>query len=141
MAKKWKALLGLRYDTFDQSTSFARTGAPLSCDRAQGPAARWWIERWQGVLMVAALRAGRPLFPGMIGYEDTVVPAIINAVQRRADVVVQKSLAEGFGLTVAERVASQLDKRVLVLEGKRIGNGASGRNGAPKQVLNVARGS
>jgi trehalose synthase len=28
--------------------------------------------------------------------------AVVNAVQRRADVVVQKSLAEGFGLTVAE---------------------------------------
>jgi trehalose synthase len=27
---------------------------------------------------------------------------VVNAVQRRADVVVQKSLAEGFGLTVAE---------------------------------------
>src|SRR5207253_10094222 len=28
--------------------------------------------------------------------------AIVNALQRRADVVVQKSLAEGFGLTVSE---------------------------------------
>jgi trehalose synthase len=28
--------------------------------------------------------------------------AIVNALQRRADVVVQKSLVEGFGLTVAE---------------------------------------
>ena len=28
--------------------------------------------------------------------------AIVNAIQRRADIVVQKSLAEGFGLTVAE---------------------------------------
>jgi trehalose synthase len=28
--------------------------------------------------------------------------AIVNALQRAADVVVQKSLAEGFGLTVAE---------------------------------------
>jgi trehalose synthase len=27
---------------------------------------------------------------------------IVNALQRRADVVVQKSLAEGFGLTVSE---------------------------------------
>ena len=27
---------------------------------------------------------------------------IVNALQRRADVVVQKSLAEGFGLTVTE---------------------------------------
>jgi trehalose synthase len=29
---------------------------------------------------------------------------LINALQRRADVVAQKSLAEGFGLTVAEAV-------------------------------------
>ena len=28
--------------------------------------------------------------------------AMVNALQRRADIVVQKSLAEGFGLTVAE---------------------------------------
>ena len=28
--------------------------------------------------------------------------AVVNAIQRRADVVVQKSIAEGFGLTVAE---------------------------------------
>jgi trehalose synthase len=28
--------------------------------------------------------------------------AIVNAIQRRSDLVVQKSLAEGFGLTVAE---------------------------------------
>jgi trehalose synthase len=28
--------------------------------------------------------------------------AVVNAIQRRADIVVQKSLAEGFGLTVAE---------------------------------------
>jgi trehalose synthase len=28
--------------------------------------------------------------------------AMVNAMQRRADVVLQKSLAEGFGLTVAE---------------------------------------
>ena len=28
--------------------------------------------------------------------------AIVNALQRRANVVVQKSIAEGFGLTVAE---------------------------------------
>jgi trehalose synthase len=28
--------------------------------------------------------------------------AIVNALQRRADVVIQKSIAEGFGLTVSE---------------------------------------
>lgn len=34
--------------------------------------------------------------------DDEENAAIVNALQRRADVVVQKSLAEGFGLTVAE---------------------------------------
>lgn len=30
LSPRWKALLGLRYDAFDQKTSFARTGVPLS---------------------------------------------------------------------------------------------------------------
>jgi trehalose synthase len=36
----------------------------------------------------------------MADVEENAV--MVNALQRRADVVVQKSLAEGFGLTVAE---------------------------------------
>jgi len=34
--------------------------------------------------------------------DDEENAAMVNALQRRADAVVQKSLAEGFGLTVAE---------------------------------------
>ena len=30
--------------------------------------------------LVAHLRAGRPLFPGIVGYDDTVVPQIVNAI-------------------------------------------------------------
>ena len=33
--------------------------------------------------------------------------AIVNAIQRRAQIVVQKSLAEGFGLTVADAMLEQ----------------------------------
>ncbi len=33
--------------------------------------------------LVARLRAGEPLFPGIIGYDDTVVPQIVNAVLSR----------------------------------------------------------
>jgi magnesium chelatase subunit I len=33
--------------------------------------------------LVARLRAGDPLFPGIIGYDDTVVPQIVNAVLSR----------------------------------------------------------
>src|SRR5437667_12836416 len=33
--------------------------------------------------LVCKLREGGPLFPGMVGYEDTVVPQIVNAVLSR----------------------------------------------------------
>jgi trehalose synthase len=40
--------------------------------------------------------------------------AMVNAIQRRADVVIQKSLAEGFGLTVAE---AMWKSRAMVVSG------------------------
>ena len=48
--------------------------------------------------------------------------AMVNAIQRRSDVVVQKSLAEGFGLTVAE---AMWKSRAVV---------ASGRGGIQDQI-------
>ena len=33
--------------------------------------------------LVAKLRAGGPLFPGIVGYDDTVVPQIVNAILSR----------------------------------------------------------
>src|SRR5678816_4211159 len=30
--------------------------------------------------LIARLRAGRPLFPGIVGYDDTVVPQVVTAV-------------------------------------------------------------
>jgi trehalose synthase len=46
--------------------------------------------------------------------DDDENSAMVNALQRRADVVVQKSLAEGFGLTVAEAMWKQ---RAVVASG------------------------
>jgi len=54
--------------------------------------------------------------------------AIVNALQRRSDVVVQKSLAEGFGLTVAEAMW----KRRAVI--------ASGRGGILDQITDGENG-
>ena len=48
-------------------------------------------------------RARRRVHLAMLPMEDADENAVIvNALQRRSDVVVQKSIAEGFGLTVAE---------------------------------------
>ena len=54
-------------------------------------------------LAAAARRGPRAGAPGLIPMDDGDENAIIvNALQRHADVVVQKSLVEGFGLTVTE---------------------------------------
>src|SRR5918993_395348 len=37
--------------------------------------------------LVRMLRAGEPLFPGIHGYEDTVVPQVINAVLSRHNMI------------------------------------------------------
>jgi trehalose synthase len=57
------------------------------------------IEAWDGCPPRAKERIHFAILP-MEDMEEN--GAIVNALQRRADVVVQKSLAEGFGLTVAE---------------------------------------
>src|SRR5690348_6718348 len=33
--------------------------------------------------LIAQLRAGTPLFPGIIGYDDTVIPQVVNAILSR----------------------------------------------------------
>jgi trehalose synthase len=56
-------------------------------------------EAWSALPEQIASRIHLACLPMDDGEENA---AIVNALQRRADVVVQKSLAEGFGLTVAE---------------------------------------
>jgi trehalose synthase len=55
--------------------------------------------RWEALPAAARERVHLALLP-MEDFDENAV--IVNALQRDADVVVQKSLAEGFGLTVAE---------------------------------------
>ncbi len=57
------------------------------------------VERWRALPHAARGRVHLACLPMADPDENA---AIINAVQRYASVVVQKSLAEGFGLTVAE---------------------------------------
>jgi trehalose synthase len=57
------------------------------------------LDAWKGLDADARASIHLVTLPMDDGDENA---AIVNALQRRADIVVQKSLAEGFGLTVAE---------------------------------------
>jgi magnesium chelatase subunit I len=37
--------------------------------------------------LIAKLRNGEPLFPGIIGYDDTVIPSIVNAILAKHDIM------------------------------------------------------
>jgi trehalose synthase len=77
-----------------------------------GPAVTGVADDPEGAEVLAQVRALRETFPSHIQSRLHVASlpmadveenaAIVNALQRRAAIVVQKSLAEGFGLTVAE---------------------------------------
>jgi trehalose synthase len=60
---------------------------------------RCLIEGWKGLAPEVRSRTHLVVFP-MVDIDEN--GAMVNALQRRSDVLVQKSIAEGFGLTVAE---------------------------------------
>ncbi len=37
--------------------------------------------------LIARLKAGEPIFPGIIGYDDTVIPQIVNAILSKHDIL------------------------------------------------------
>ena len=95
-------------------SGFARHVAP-NCDAhliLAGPATESVSDDPEGAAVFASVREAWYGLPAdlrrrvhlaslpMVDAEENA--AIVNALQRHADVVVQKSLAEGFGLTVAE---------------------------------------
>ena len=68
--------------------------------------------------------------------------AMVNALQRRADVIVQKSLAEGFGLTVAEamwKARPVLASRVGGIQ-DQLRHGTSGLLADPGDLAGFGRG-
>lgn len=94
--------------------SFARWVAPNTGARLvlAGPAAAGVTDDPEGLGVFRAVVAARDALPEATRVRVHLVSlpmddiaenaAMVNALQRRADIVVQKSLAEGFGLTVTE---------------------------------------
>ena len=62
------------------------------------------LDAWQGLELCVRQRVHLVSLPMADGEQNA---AVVNALQRHASVVVQKSLAEGFGLTVAEAMWKQ----------------------------------
>ena len=66
--------------------------------------------------LIAALRAGRPVFEGIVGYENTVLPQIENALLARHDFILL-GLRGQAKTRILRQLVRLLDEWIPVVEG------------------------
>jgi len=93
---------------------------------------------WEALPRTARRRVHLAMLPMEDADENAV---IVNALQRRSDVVVQKSIAEGFGLTVAEAMWKGRPVVATTVGGiqDQIEDGVTGRLVAPHDLAAFGR--
>jgi magnesium chelatase subunit I len=69
--------------------------------------------------LIAKLRTGEPLFPGIVGYEDTVVPALVNAVLAQHNFILLGLRGQAKS-RILRQLSSLLDERMPVVAGSEI---------------------
>ncbi|HET7321795.1 MAG TPA: hypothetical protein VFI96_04810, partial [Longimicrobiaceae bacterium] len=69
--------------------------------------------------LVSRLRGGGPLFPGIVGYEDTVVPSLVNAVLGRHNFILLGLRGQAKS-RILRQLATLLDEHVPVLAGSEV---------------------
>ncbi len=69
--------------------------------------------------LIMKLRAGEPLFPGIIGYDDSVVPQIVNAILSRQNFILLGLRGQAKSRIVRQLV-SLLDEAIPTLRGSEI---------------------
>jgi magnesium chelatase subunit I len=69
--------------------------------------------------LIAALRKGDSLFPGVIGYEQTVIPAIENAILSGQDIIFLGERGQA-KTRLARSMTALLDEWIPIIEGSEI---------------------
>ncbi len=69
--------------------------------------------------LIGRLRRNDPLFPGIIGYDQTVIPALINAILARHDIILL-GLRGQAKTRIVRQLTSLLDEYVPVVKGSEI---------------------
>ena len=69
--------------------------------------------------LIARLRGEEPIFPGIVGYEDTVVPAIINAVLARHNFILLGLRGQAKS-RILRQLAELLDPEIPTLAGSEV---------------------
>ncbi|MDH5198823.1 MAG: magnesium chelatase [Gemmatimonadota bacterium] len=69
--------------------------------------------------LVRALESGTPIFPGIVGYEDTVVPQVVNAVLARHNFILLGLRGQAKS-RILRQLVTLLDDEIPILAGSEI---------------------
>lgn len=105
------------------STSSTHKERPTTLGELRGT--RWEASAGRSVRdeirsnLVAALQRREPLFPGVVGYEETVVPAVVNALLSRHNFILL-GLRGQAKTRILRQLVTLLDEEVPYLEGTEL---------------------
>src|SRR5262247_3343794 len=69
--------------------------------------------------LIRKLRAGEKLFPGIVGYEDTVIPQLVNAILSRHNIILLGLRGQAKS-RIIRQLTELLDERIPVIAGSEV---------------------
>jgi magnesium chelatase subunit I len=69
--------------------------------------------------LIRKLRAGEKLFPGIVGYEDTVIPQLVNAILSRHNIILLGLRGQAKS-RIIRQLTDLLDERIPIIAGSEI---------------------
>src|SRR4249919_2843403 len=69
--------------------------------------------------LIAKLRTGEKLFPGILGYEETVIPQLVNAVLARHNLILLGLRGQAKS-RIIRQLTSLLDDEIPIIAGSEI---------------------
>src|ERR1700754_3378399 len=69
--------------------------------------------------LIRKLRAGEKLFPGIVGYEDTVIPQLVNAILSRHNVILLGLRGQAKS-RIIRLLTALLDERWPIIAGSEV---------------------
>src|SRR5207247_5803055 len=69
--------------------------------------------------LICLLENGSPLFPGIVGYEDTVIPQLVNAILSRHNFILPGPRGQAKS-RILRQLVTLLDEEVPILAGSEV---------------------
>src|SRR5215208_4862123 len=69
--------------------------------------------------LIRKLHAGEKLFPGIVGYEDTVIPQLVNAILARHNIILLGLRGQSKS-RIIRQLTELLDERIPIIAGSEV---------------------